>query len=377
MTDVTATTALSLPRRRIAGWAHLLRQSIAAHWLVVGLPLVALLPIELTLATIEAPQRPGALPLLRSMLTTTLPIALLAIALLRLAQMFFYERPASPARALIGDFRSLFCTPIHFVNGLPAVLGVFLCSKAMLEIKMNIPAIHPFSWDEALMRFDRQLHGGLDAWLWLQPVLGHPPVTFLINNVYNLWFVVMFGLWVYLAFRPTFDVIRLQFFISLMIAWLIGGSLLATVFSSAGPLYYGLLGLSPDPYAPLLDYLHTTDSKIPLLALDAQKLLWDGYTGQIKPYMGISAFPSMHAAMATLFALVGWRMHRMAGILLTVFAAFILLGSVHLAWHYAVDSYAGVLIGVASWWIAGRLAHWNMRIPQVRRYRMDLERLNG
>jgi membrane-associated phospholipid phosphatase len=263
------------------------------------------------------------------------------------------------------------------VNALPAVLGVFLCSKAMLEIKMNIPAIHPFSWDEALMRFDRQLHGGLDAWLWLQPVLGHPPVTFLINNVYNLWFVVMFGLWVYLAFRATFDVVRLQFFISLMIAWLIGGSLLATVFSSAGPLYYGLLGLSPDPYAPLLDYLHTTDSMIPLLALDAQKLLWDGYTGQIKPYMGISAFPSMHAAMATLFALVGWRMHRMAGILLTVFAAFILLGSVHLAWHYAVDSYAGVLIGVVSWWIAGRLAHWNMRIPQVQRYRMDLERLGG
>jgi hypothetical protein len=375
MTDATASTAVSLPRRRSAGWAHLLRQSFAAHWLVLALPLVALIPIELVLATVEEPQRPGLLRLLMSMLITTLPIALVAVLLLRFVQMLFYERPASPAFALIGDVQSVLRTPIVWVNALPAVVAVLLCSKAMLDIKMNIPAINPFSWDETLMQFDRQLHGGYDPWQWLQPVLGYAPITFIITNVYILWFFVMVGAWVYIAFRPTFDVLRLQFFISLMIAWLFGGTLLAVIFSSAGPVYYALIGLDLDPYAPLLDYLHATDSTLPILALDAQELLWDGYTGQVEPFMGISAFPSMHNAMATLIALMCWRLHRTAGIWLTVFAGLILLGSVHLAWHYAVDSYAGILIGIVSWWISGRLAHWNMRVPQVRQYRMELERL--
>lgn len=375
MTDATADTAASLPRRRVAGWADLLRRSFAAHWLVIGLPLIALIPVELILATIEDPQRAGMLALLKAMLTTTFPIALVTIVLLRFIQMFFYEKPASPALALIGDVKSLLRTPARLVNALPVIVAMLLCGKVLLDIKMNIPAIHPFSWDETLMRLDRQLHGGVDPWLWLQPAIGYAPISFLINIVYTLWLVLLFGIWVYVAFRPSFDVLRLQFLISFMIAWLIGGCLLATVFSSAGPVYYGLIGLSPDPFAPLLDYLHATDATLPLAALESQKLLWDGYLGKTVPFLGISAFPSMHNVMATLFALLGWRLHRMAGLLLTVFAAFILIGSVHLAWHYAVDSYAGVLIGVLSWWIAGRLARWNMRLPDARRYRVELERL--
>jgi len=375
MTDATADTALSLPRRRVAGWARLLRQSFAAHWLVLAFPLLAVIPVELTLATLDEPQRIGMLQLIKPMLTTTFPIAFIAIVLLRFLQMFLHEKPASPALALVDDLKSFLFAPSRLVNALPVIVAVLFSCKAMLDIKTNIPAIHPFDWDETLMRLDRQLHGGIDPWQWLQPVLGHAPITFLINIVYILWIVVLFGAWVYMAFRPTFDLTRQQFLIAIMIAWLFGGALLATLFSSAGPVYYALIGLSPDPFAPLLDYLRASDAAIPLLTLDSHKLLWDGYIGLTKPFMGISAFPSMHMAMATLFALLGWRMHRMAGIALTIFAALILLGSVHLAWHYAVDSYAGVLIGVLSWWVAGRLAQWNMRLAPVRQYRAALELL--
>ena len=377
MTDITATTAVSLPRRRLAGWAQLLRQSMAAHLLVIGLPLVSMLPVELVLATLEDPQRAGFLQLLKAMVTTTFPIAMLAILLLRFIQMIGHERPASPTRALIGDIRSLLSSPARLVNALPVILAMLLCGKVLLDIKANIPALQPFNWDETLMRLDRHLHGGVDPWLWLQPVLGYAPVSFLINIVYTLWLIVLFGAWVYMAFRPTFDVVRLQFLVSFMIAWLFGGCLLAVLFSSAGPVYYGLIGLSPDPFAPLLQYLNTADATLPLYALDAQKLLWDGYTGQTAPFLGISAFPSMHNAMAMLFVLLAWRMHRTAGICMAVFAAFILIGSVHLAWHYAVDSYAGIVIGLGSWWMAGRLVRWNMGLPQVRQYRAELERLPG
>lgn len=375
MTDATANPAVALPRRRPAGWARLLRQSFAAHWLVLGLPLLALIPVELTLATLDEPQRAGMPALLKAMVTTTFPIAAVAILLLRFIQMIFHERPASPGLALVGDVKSLLCNPARLINALPVVVAMLLSGKAMLDIKMNIPAINPFSWDETFMRLDRQLHGGIDPWLLLQPLLGYAPISFLINIVYTLWLIVLFGTWVYAAFRPGFDDTRLQFLIAFIIAWLFGGCLLAAYFSSAGPVYYGLIGLSPDPFAPLLEYLRDTDATIPLWALDSQKLLWDGYTGQTTPFLGISAFPSMHNATATLFALLAFRMHRTAGIAMTIFAGFILIGSVHLAWHYAVDSYAGILIGLLSWGIAGRLVQWNNRLAHVREYRAELERL--
>jgi membrane-associated phospholipid phosphatase len=375
MTDATGSTAISMPRRQIAGWAQLLRQSFAAHWLVVGIPLMALIPVELVLATIEEPYRPGILPLLTIMVTVTLPLGLAVIVAQRLVQMFLYEKPTSPLLSLFGEAKLHIRNPVSIVNAVPAAVGVLLSTKAMLEIKMNIPSMHPFSWDETFMQLDRTLHGGVDPWLWLQPVFGNTPMTAFLDFFYNIWIPILFATWVYLAFRPKFDIVRLQFFLSFVIVWLFGGALIATLFSSAGPVYYSQIGLSPNPFAPLLDFLHSTNATVSLGAVSAQTLLWDSYTGKVYPYLGISAFPSMHNALAALLALVAWRMHRVLGILMTIFAGLILLGSVHLAWHYAVDSYAGILIAILSWWMAGRLARWNMRLPHVRQYRTKLERL--
>jgi hypothetical protein len=230
---------------------------------VVGIPLVALIPVSLILATIDEPYRPGILPLLTIMVTVTLPLGLAVICAQRLVQMFLYEKPPSPLLALYGELKSQIRNPVCIVNAVPAAFGVLLSTKAMLEIKMNIPAIQPFSWDEAFMRLDRSLHGGVDPWLWLQPVFGNTPMTAFLDFFYNIWIPILFATWVYLAFRPKFDIVRLQFFLSFVIVWLFGGALVATLFSSAGPVYYGLIGLSPDPFAPLLDFLHTTNATSP------------------------------------------------------------------------------------------------------------------
>src|SRR5262249_35702947 len=142
------------------------------------------------------------------------------------------------------------------------------------------------------------------------------------------------------------------------IAWWVGGGILALYFSSAGPCYYGLVVQSNDPFAPLMGYLHEVNTYLPLWALDAQQLLWDGYTGKIGRAIGISAFPSMHNAMAVIFVIVGYRLNRLLGRLFAVNLAVILLGSVHLGWHYAVDSYAGIAIGALAWWVTGPIAIW-------------------
>ena len=40
------------------------------------------------------------------------------------------------------------------------------------------------------------------------------------------------------------------------------------------------------------------------------------------------------------------------------YQAQIMIGSVHLTWHYAIDGYAGAAIAVFGWWLAGRLIDW-------------------
>jgi hypothetical protein len=44
-----------------------------------------------------------------------------------------------------------------------------------------------------------------------------------------------------------------------------------------------------------------------------------------------------------------------------IFGAFllvILIGSVHLGWHYAIDGYVGIIGTLILWWACGRLLRW-------------------
>ena len=70
---------------------------------------------------------------------------------------------------------------------------------------------------------------------------------------------------------------------------------------------------------------------------------------------GISAMPSLHVAMAFLFALLTWRVNRLLGVCFYAFTGLILLGSVHLAWHYAVDGYLALAITWCIWHLVDRL----------------------
>jgi len=85
--------------------------------------------------------------------------------------------------------------------------------------------------------------------------------------------------------------------------------------------------------------------------------------------LGISAFPSMHNAIAVIIALAGRKIGRGIGWALTIYALLIFLGSIHLGWHYAVDSYAAIALALLAWHVAGALARLNERLPWVRSYK--------
>jgi hypothetical protein len=108
-----------------------------------------------------------------------------------------------------------------------------------------------------------------------------------------------------------------------------------------------------------MNYLHTVNDNpsTQLYALFAQERLLQAHaTGATLPYGGgISAMPSLHVAMAVLYAAVGWRVSRLAGILLSAYVLVVRVGAVHLGWHYAVDGYVSVALAVLIWNGAGWL----------------------
>jgi hypothetical protein len=264
------------------------------------------------------------------------------------------ERPSRPLTRLWHDIRTSLGTPERLAHAVPMLVAMLVFGGTFTVVKASIPSLVPFSWDQPFEQLDRWLHGGVAPWELLQPLLGYPVVTHAINWAYNFWFYFLSLIWVWQAFRQSDNGLRLQFFLSLTLGWILLGNVAAAWLSSAGPCYYGRIVGLPDPYAPLMSYLYHVDETHSIWALGAQEMLWGNY--QMRDVMvgsGISAMPSMHVAIATLFALVCWRVRRWLGIVMTIYALIIMLGSVHLGWHYAVDGYLGAAGMLAIWWCVG------------------------
>jgi hypothetical protein len=317
----------------------------------------------------------GNLPfyqLLLKVLVAILPMTLLSYVIFKFCRMVWRERPAHPLRYMALSTFEFFSHPRRLAFGLWMLLSFLIFATIFTDLKENIPRISPFAWDLTFAELDRTLHFGKQPWQWLQPVLGFPLVTFFVNIVYNFWFFVMWIFVVCMAFADSASELRTRFFFAFFLTWSVGGSLLAIVFSSAGPCYFARLGLSPDPYLGLMSYLHSVAEIYPVWALDVQNTLWQSYTDR-GLVAGISAMPSMHNATALLLALAGHRLNRRLGVLLWIHCAFIYIGSIHLAWHYAVDNYLGWLIALSCWWVAGPLARWWENQPHIRHLTQSIE----
>ena len=57
-------------------------------------------------------------------------------------------------------------------------------------------------------------------------------------------------------------------------------------------------------------------------------------------------------------------LRRWPGRLFALYGLIILLGSVHLGWHYAVDGYVSILAVPMLWWLSGVLVR-RLRLPRA------------
>jgi hypothetical protein len=232
---------------------------------------------------------------------------------------------------------------------LPIFINTTLCWKAA------IPRIQPFAWDADLARADLALHFGMAPWRLLQPVLGHPVVTWVVDRLYYLWIPLVTGLVYWQVWNPHREE-RARFFLTYTVGWIVLGTVLATLLSSAGPCYYASIVGDPGPYGPLMDYLRAVNVSHPLISIEVQGILWHQYrVGAVTPWNAISAMPSIHVAMPVVFTLVGRRFHKGLGAFFLVYGILVFIGSIHLGWHYAVDGYVSVIVMLAVWWWSGRV----------------------
>lgn len=272
-------------------------------------------------------------------------------------------RPASPIRfgwLVMKDLRVV----QRGIIALPCVLLFPQFSSAFTSIKSAIPLLNPYGLDPLLARWDSLIHGG-HAWELIHPLVGYPFITFALNISYNLWLFIILITFAMVTAMTSDRELREQYLLSFFGCWILLGSVAAIGLSSVGPCFYGQLYPS-DPYAPLMSYLRSADHLHPIWALTMQDMLWESYESNIAGIgSGISAMPSMHVALATVNALLLSRLSRTAGLLGWAYLALILMGSVHLGWHYAIDGYVSILAVVliwraAGWWASRRACALNL-----------------
>ena len=250
-------------------------------------------------------------------------------------------------------YRRVHFSAFRFGGVIVACTLMAILMSTFMAYKRAIPLFNPFAWDPAFMRLDRAVHFGRDPWILLQPLFGNVPGIWTIDKIYILWLrsIPLVLAW---QFWSANRELRKQFLLSFAVSSILVGTVLATIFSSGGPCFYEKLVGPPDPFAPLMAFLNQIDESVPVAALHVQELLWDGYQGHHRFY-GISAMPSMHVALPTLYVLAGFRTRRWLGWALLAYLIAILIGSVHLAWHYAIDGYVSIVVVLAVWAAVGRL----------------------
>jgi hypothetical protein len=286
----------------------------------------------------------------------TLPL-LVCLLMLSLAVRPILLRSREPLQSLTEPLRNRFASPVMGLATLAPVALMPLLFVGFGILKMVMPLYAPFAWDDTFAAADRTLFFGYQPWQLTHAVLGGESSTVAIDALYAFWVPLLavagFG---FALLAPRYE--RARFFVSFAAIWVLLGVVGAWATSSAGPCFAARIGASSAAdYAPLMERLRLIAGP-DLLGISTfrwQNVLWTAHVDRHYAFaMGISAMPSLHNAIAILYALALSRLGRAAGLLGWLYALVIFVGSIHLGWHYAVDGLAATAGVLLIWWGAGR-----------------------
>lgn len=239
-------------------------------------------------------------------------------------------------------------------NGFAGLLAISPLLIFFCIIKSLFPVIAPFQMDAVFAGWDYALHAGYPH-TYLIEWISELRLGFTLEQIYVAWFLFMFGTNFYCLFFDRNDMRRKQYLWSFTLCWIFSGTVMALLLYSVGPIFYHLV--HPDaanPYADLMVWLSGGDAGYPPNTLAGSKILYAMAHDGLRPDInGPSAMPSQHVGIAWLLALYAFRIKPLYGVLMALYTLAILLASVALGWHYAVDGYAGIMVATFIWCAAG------------------------
>ncbi|WP_162789153.1 MULTISPECIES: phosphatase PAP2 family protein [Sphingomonas] len=232
---------------------------------------------------------------------------------------------------------------------MPLLLGAFG------TLKQLIPIYNPFSWDDTFARIGYHMFFNHSPWRLTHALFGSPFATMALDRLYAAWVPLLFLVTPVVALVAP-PLLRARFFLSFGFGFILIGVVGAYYFSSAGPCFAAHLHTETAVrYVELMQRLHTIDqTSYHLSSIYFQDHLWQAYQSNEFGFgNGISAMPSMHNAVAILYALavggLGWRLRAVAW----TFAGLIMVASVHLGWHYTADGIIAWSSMYCIWWTSG------------------------
>ncbi|WP_189338428.1 phosphatase PAP2 family protein [Sphingobium sp. SCG-1] len=209
---------------------------------------------------------------------------------------------------------------------------------------------------------ERAMLGGYDGWQLTYAVLPSPWATQIIDLLYHGWFAPMVAGVAICSFAHQHSRLAWRYLTSFVLLWSVQGTLVAYMLPAAGPALRSIILPTASRFDALTSLMDHQDHFLKahgapgLYAVHYQHALAALFGQQnIVIGGGISAMPSMHNAMAVLFACAAWKLGRRAGIATTIYALIIWIGSVHLGWHYALDGGVACIMTLATWMIVGRI----------------------
>jgi PAP2 superfamily len=258
---------------------------------------------------------------------------------------------------VMGQWRAALFNPYLFAARIAPIVMMPFFFASFSVLKMLMPRYVPFWLDEPFARMDQFLFFGYHPWQLTHAVFTSSEATVTLDLFYSIWVILLsVAIAGFALFAPRKE--RARFFLSFGGAWFLLGFIGAWLGSSAGPCFLANLNspLAPE-FAGLMQRLHAASNSMDTIAqaVEWQQMLWNGYESQTYRFgMGISAMPSLHNAIAVLYAFMAFRFSKLLGLCATAYAIIIFIGSIHLGWHYAVD---GIFSAIGMWGI-WKLVNW-------------------
>ncbi len=241
----------------------------------------------------------------------------------------------------------------QFFSGTAILTALMFFTGTFTTIKTALSNQTGFIYDVMLANVDKTIHVDTDPWKWFEPLIANQTALSVIEWNYGIgWFVICYGLLFWACVSPKAADIRTRYVMCFMILWAVLGNILAGIFISAGPAFYGQVTGDEGRFAPLLQHL-AISSDNPASAAGYQDYLWQAYlTGDAGFGTGISAFPSIHVALITMNALFVNDFNKKLGLLMFLYVGIIQASSVALGWHYAIDGYISIAFVIALHFVA-------------------------